>query len=322
MKRIYERIGYTGQLEDISKLACKDYHLGKFSANHLIPLGYEDFNFSLETTKGKYLVKVFGNFRDDKNCKRYIEDILKAKTAGVQTPGLLESNQGYFYKSRIKGSDLRLCVMEFIDGQTIYDLNEKLDAKEIKVISQQAALISTIPIEPKKGYDMWAIVNFLKEFQDKGKYLTDEDRQMVNPLVKKFKELKIEELPHCFVHGDIITTNVMKDKNGQLWIIDFSVSNYYPRIQELAILACNLFFDPKNKKTTENNLKIAINEYQKQIQLTDSEQKALPDYIKLAHAMHILEANYEKVKKGNDSEENEYWINQGRSGLKQILNLP
>jgi len=51
---------------------------------------------------------------------------------------------------------------------------------------------------------------------------------LVQPLVKEFENLGIEELPHCFVHGDIITTNVMRDSTDQLWIIDFSVSNYYP----------------------------------------------------------------------------------------------
>lgn len=120
------------------------------------------------------------------------------------------------------------------------------------------------------------------------------------------------------VHGDIIATNVMKDKKNKLWIIDFAVSNYYPRIQELAVMACNILFDEKNKKKSETNLKTALEEYQKTIELTPREIEVLPTYIKLAHAMHILEANYEKVAEKNDSDENEYWLNQGRTGLKQM----
>ena len=63
----------------------------------------------------------------------------------------------------------------------------------------------------------------------------------------------------------------------------------------------------------------ALDEYQKRIKLMPRELEALPTYIKLAHAMHILLANYEKVAKDDDSEENEYWLEEGRAGLKQMI---
>jgi len=64
-------------------------------------------------------------------------------------------------------------------------------------------------------------------------------------LVREFNALKMKKLPHCFVHGDLIETNIMKDKEGKLWIIDFAVANYYPRIIELAVLACNILLTQK-----------------------------------------------------------------------------
>jgi Ser/Thr protein kinase RdoA (MazF antagonist) len=131
--------------------------------------------------------------------------------------------------------------------------------------------------------------------------------------------MKIETLPHCFVHGDIIKTNLIKDSKGKLLIIDFAVSNYYPRIQELAVLACNVLFDDKDKLVSEKNLEIVLDEYQKTIKLTPEELKKLPDYIKLAHGMHVLSASYEKAFKNNCSRENDYWLEQGRAGLKQMM---
>lgn len=136
------------------------------------------------------------------------------------------------------------------------------------------------------------------------------------PLVHLFKEMKVDELPHCFVHGDIIATNIMMDKDNKIWIIDFAVSNFYPRIQELAVMACNILFDERTKENSERNLKIAMDEYQKHVRLTPRELEILPTYIRLAHAMHILRANYEKVVENNNTEENEYWLNQGRMGLR------
>ena len=143
---------------------------------------------------------------------------------------------------------------------------------------------------------------------------------MIKPLTKEFEKINIQTLPHCFVHGDIIATNTMKDKNNKIWIIDFAVSNYYPRIQELAVFACNLLFDEEHRSKTENNLKIALGEYQKVIKLTPRELEILPTYIKLAYAMHVLSATYESVAEKNNSEENKYWLSQGRMGLCQTLN--
>jgi len=317
MKEVYKRrIGYRGKLEEISCAICKSFNLGEFSSNNLILIGYEDFNFALETTKGKYFVKIFANFRSDKNCQRYVNIMAEAINAKVRTPKLFKSDQGYLHKLEIHDCTLRLCVMEHIEGQDIFSLGKTLNLSEMKFIAQQAALINSIDIKLQPIYDSWAIVNFLEEFRKTKKYLSARDLELIEPLVQEFKNLGIKDLPHCFVHGDIITTNVMKDNQNKLWIIDFSVSNYYPRIQELAVLACNLFFDAESKTKSENNLNVALKEYQKKIKLTDKELTALPTYIKLAHAMHIIGATYAKSVENNTSEENKYWLQQGRAGLE------
>lgn len=317
MKDFFQRISYKGKIDDISLIICKDFQIGGFISNKLVPIGYEDFNFILETTKGRYFVKIFSNFRTDDSCRRYVKVMLKAIKAGVSFPKLFKSKQNYFYTTTVNDVNLRICVMEYIDGKSYYSLKQKPNIDEIKNLTHQAALINSIKIKPKFVYDEWAIVNFLKEFQKKGKHLSQRDLKVIKPLVKKFKDIDIKKLPHCFVHGDIIVTNVMKDKNGKIWIIDFAVSNYYPRIQELAVLACNMLFDEKDKLKNENNFRIALEEYQKIITLTSRELEVFPVYVKLAHAMHILSANYEKLVEKNDSEENEYWLNQGRAGLHQ-----
>lgn len=311
-EKFKERIKYEGEVEDISLKICEDYDLGEFKSNKIVLMGYEDFNFNLETSKGKYFVKVFAKFRDMGDCKRYVDVIRSAIDAGVSTPGLLECGQGFLYVSEINGVELRLCVMEFIEGKTLFELGESLTDDEIRFIAKQASIINLIDIKPKLVNDEWAITNFLKEFKRKKDSLDKEDLALIEPFVKKFKDLEIEKLPHCFVHGDIISTNVMKDSDGKLWIIDFAVSNYYPRIQELALLACNILFSGDAKE----NLKIALDEYQKKVKLTQKELDSLENYIQLAHAMHLLSGNFEKVEKGNELPENDYWINQGRSGLE------
>jgi len=312
-----KRINFKGKLSNISDAVCREYNLGKLISNKLVTLGYEDFNFSIKTTKGKFFVKVFAKFRTTANCKKYVEMIEEALAKNVQTPKILKSKQGYFNIVKVNGIKLRLIVMDFIYGKTLYESKEQLNEKETKFLSKQAAQISLVKIKPKFIYDHWAIVNFLKEYNKTKKFLPANDLKLITPLLKEFRALKPNNLPHCFVHGDLIKTNIIKDKKGKLWIIDFSVSNYYPRINELAVLLCNAFYVTKNKAKTKKNFEIALKEYQKVVHLTKEEIKALPTFVKLAHTMHIIEPTYEKCKKGNKTKENEYWLKQGRIGLLQ-----
>lgn len=319
MEHFYKRIGYKGDIEDISIEICKDYKLGGFVSNDLITIGYEDFNYILETNKGKYFVKVFANFRDDKQCKRYIDVILAADKHGIAIPELYKSDQCHLHILKVRGIKLRLCLMRYINGKNILSLNKRLTPREIRFLARQAAMINSINIKPEFVYDHWAIVNFLTEYKKKSKYLSSEDIEIINPLVKEFQNMKIKELPHCFVHGDIILTNVMKDNDGKLWIIDFAVSNYYPRIQEIAVLACDLLFFKSNFEQASKDLKIVLEEYQKLNKLTKRELEVLPTYIKMANAMVILNASFEKYARGNKSEENEYWLENDRNNLRQII---
>jgi len=313
-----KRIKFSGEIKDISTRICRKYSIGDFKSNKLITTGYEDFNYILETSKGVFFVKVFADFRTDENCKEYIEVVKEAVKAGVSTPRIISAVGEEFVIINIDDSKLRLVLMEFIKGETFYELNKNITREEIKFLAKQAGIINSMNLKQRQLYDSWAIANFLKEFDEKSKYLSEEDLELVRPLVQKFKNLNIERLPHCFVHGDIISTNVIKAKN-KLWIVDFSVSNYYPRIQELAILAGDLLFDKEDKKNSEENLKLALKEYQEIVPLTQKEIEALPIYIELAYGMYILSANYSKVVDNNQTPENEYWLNQGRIGLRQAL---
>jgi len=135
--------------------------------------------------------------------------------------------------------------------------------KEKIFIIKQAALINQIDLHPSLVYDHWAITSLLDEYKIKGKYLTKQDEEFIKPLIRSFQSIDIDKLPHCFVHGDITKTNTMRSKKGDIYILDFAVANYYPRIQELAVILCDLFFDRKHVDLFPENYKLAINEYQK-----------------------------------------------------------
>ena len=174
-------------------------------------------------------------------------------------------------------------------------------------------MINNLDIKPNFIYDTWAIVNFGDEYKKKREYLSDRYKSEFDKLLVELNKTDFENLPKAFVHGDIISTNVMLDNNSKIWIIDFAVSNYLPRIIDLAVIACNMCLDEKSKNNTYDNISVLLSEYNKYNQLTKYELKVFGTFYKLANAMHILQPQY-IIQMDGDSEENQYWLNEGIIG--------
>ena len=316
MKNYQERIGYGGDIEPILENVCEDYKIGEYASHIILTVGYEDFNLILKTSKGKYFIKMFSKLRTKRDCKRYIEILEEVSESTISTPRLFKSSRGYLFETKFDAHDFRLCVMEYIDGQSFFDAKIKPSKSEMRFLIGQAALINSIDYKPEFFYyDDWAIVNFIKEYEKKKQYLGPDDLRAIDPLAKSFRKLDLNDLPHCLVHGDLISTNIIKSDQGGLYIIDFSVSNYCPRIIELAILFCNMLFNENDPKNSDRNYAIALEEYQKIIPLEKIEVGHLPLFVKVAHAMHVIGGTYEKVVNHHPAEESDYWINSGRKGL-------
>ncbi|MBI2639560.1 MAG: phosphotransferase [Candidatus Sungbacteria bacterium] len=315
MEKFQRRIKFSGDIRPLLEKIAFDYKLGLYKTHRIIPVGYEDYNLVLTTEKDRYFVKIFASYRSRANCERYIAIIRQALRHGVCHPMLYKSPSGFLYSLNLNKIMLRLCVMEYIDGTSLYSLGGNLSQKKAKFLIKQAALINQIKLRPKFVYDSWAISNFLKEYKKKRKFLGVKEQTALDRLKKQFVQVSIRKLPRCLVHGDIIKTNVLKDKNGRLHIIDFSVANYYPRIQELAVLLCSVLFDEKCPEKMEDQRRFALKEYKKHIKLTDAEVLAFPIFCDVAHAMHLLQAAYEEKVKHNTSKENKYWLRLGRIGL-------
>ena len=206
-----------------------------------------------------------------------------------------------------------ICVFEYIDGKNYYELGVKPTTEEIKKLAKQTALINNLDINTKFIYDAWAVINFEEEYKEKREYLGKEYQVEFDDLLNEFKEIELDKLPKAFVHGDIINTNVMKDKKSKLWIIDFAVSNYLPRIIDLAVISCNMCLDENSKENTIKNIKTLLSEYNKYNQLTEYELEVFLIFYKLANAMHVLQTTFIS-KTEEDTEENNYWLNEGKIG--------
>lgn len=309
-----KRIGLNTKLDNISKEISNIYKLGDFISNDLITIGYEDYNYVLTTSKGRYCVKIFNKERNKKNLNNYLDRIRIISESDVQSPKPLKFNGNIYCCLKYKKNEYNICIFQYIEGKSFFELQAKANEEEIKELAKQTALINNLNFKPDFIYDSWAIINFEQEYKNKRKYLSEEQKVCFDNILKKFKEIDIKKLPKGFVHSDIISTNVMKDINNSLWIIDFAVSNYLPRIIDLAIISCNMCLINDSEEKTIKNISLLLNEYNKYNKLTDYELECFATFYKLANAMHIMCTLYISKTEG-ESEENDYWYNEGIIGL-------
>ena len=310
-----DRINLNTNLSKISRIICNRYELGEHISDTIITVGYEDFNYILETTTGKYCVKIFHRERTDNDCKNYIDRIELASSIDINTPKLYKINNESECIIEIDKVKYRLCLFEYIEGNSFFDLGIIPNDNEIKEIIRQMANIHKQQLNSEFIYDKWAIINFIEEFEDKKLYLNERDYKKLAKLLILFKAIDIKKLPHTFTHGDIISTNVMKDNNGKLWIIDFAVSNYLPRIVDLAVSSCNLCLNPDSIQGTKRKIKMLLKEYEKYNKLTDYEKEVFPIFFDIANAMGILQISY-LISLGEASDEDKFWYNESEKGLE------
>jgi Ser/Thr protein kinase RdoA (MazF antagonist) len=310
-----QRISYSDSLEGLLQLVISAYSFGTYASHRVMEVGYEDLNVALYTETGSYLVKFFSSSRTDSDCKRYVDTMRIAVENGINHPKLYRSDSGHLTVLQQNGNAIRLAVIEYVEGKTFFDLNRKPTSDEKQFIIQQAATIHRIDYHPEFVYDSWATCNFLQEYAKTRQHLEESQVELLDALAVEFEKIPLNDLPHCFVHGDIIDPNVMKSDSGEIFILDFSVSNYYPRIQELGVLLTDILFDTKEEELFLKSVESAVAMYRQYNTLTDDEVKALPYFIKAGHAMHILGATQTILDSGGGVE-NDHWLRSGIEGLE------
>lgn len=314
-----DRLQYAGPLDPLVQRICDSYQLGDLLTFSVITIGYEDCNVLIQTRHGRYVAKIFGQQRTVADIERYRLIMEQVVTAGVRHPLLTPLSDGSFLFHDVE-TKLSLVVMSFIEGKTFLELDRAPDAEEHKQVIEQAALIHSIPLRPPVLFDSWAIPHIQSMQERVQQFIQPDDLTLIQEAIKRFKAIPLDRLPHCFVHGDLIKTNLIKGSDGKIYAIDFSVSNHYPRIQELAVIVANLMHDQKNPRSLEERCHICIDEYGKYTELSDLEKSSLHDYALAGVAMEFMGAHQEKYLKGNDTDETDYWLALGREGLRQELN--
>lgn len=311
-----DRLAYTGSLDPVIDRLCAAYDVGKPISSSTIEVGYEDCNIVVEAERGKYLAKMFAKTRSREEVTRYTTIMQKVVETGVNHPQLLSTRSGELIYT---DSGITLVLMQFIEGHTFYELDRAPDADERKAVLEQAATVNRIDFKPEYLFDSWAIPNIRVMNEKVRQFIEPDDLKLVEQAMARYESIPLNDLPHSFVHGDFTKTNVLKGDDGKIYILDFSVANWYPRIQELAVIVANLLHDTNDTSTLAVECNQVADEYSRLAPLTNEERKHLPAYALAGIAMEFMGAHQEKYINGNASDETNYWLNMGREGLRNSL---
>ena len=318
MNDFEKRINLNIKLDELAKNVCDNYNLGEFKSSKIIKIGYEDFNFVLTTNSGKFVVKVFNKSRLDKDCENLARRASLAYEKGFSCPKIYKSGRSLIYKIVINGVKYRLLVMEYINGKDFYTLKELPTDLELEQIAHEMAKLNNIEFNPPFIYDHWAIVNYAKEYEENIHLIQGKDKKFLDKALMLFNSVDFSKLKYGFVHGDIIKTNVLRDKNGKLYFIDFSVSNYLPRIVDLAVTIGDLCLDINNFSETKRKSQLFLNAYESSAKLSKYEKECLSKFLYCHQAITVLETTREKIVENNNSDENELYATEGKKALTML----
>lgn len=310
-----DRLNYSGDLTPIVQDICRVYELGTLKDFSVIEVGYEDCNVIIDTDHDRFLAKMFAKFRTPEDIQRYVTTIQKVIEAGVHHPELLMAPAD---EVAYTTHDITLSVLKFVEGQTFYGLGRAPTDNERKAVIEQAAKINSIDYKPPYLFDSWAISNIRSMFDRTKEFVAPEDLALVERAMEQYEAIPVDTLPHAFVHGDIIKTNTLKGNDGKVYILDFSVANWYPCIQELAVIVSSLLHEEDGPSIKER-CDLVASGYSQFNPLTEAERQHLPAYALAAVAMEFMGAHQEKFINGVDGEENDYWLTLGREGLRRAF---
>lgn len=306
-------------------IVAKKYRLGNIIKFNQILEGYEDYNIKLETNKGKFLIKMFSQFKSFRHVKDNVTGLKEFHSIGMLVPKLIpHSNDQYLFYYEENELMALICVMEYFNGRSFFKNKKEPSYENIKLLTQQLALLHTSKFKPNGIYDIWTPDHLVDEFSKKSRFLTKEEKSLITPVVQKLKKINLSKCEKATIHKDVQRSNVLIDKKGNIRIIDFSVMDYAPIVLELAIFIALFAINPwiDSPELAKEKYQVVIDEYQKYKKLNKYELSIIPILVLATYGANTLPARYEYEVKGNKTEETQYWIDIGVNGIKLFNKIP
>ena len=316
MKRIFDRIGKNINISRLSSDICEIYGLGCYVGYKLIDVGCDDLSYYLLTENAKYIVKIFNKYKSKEDFENFVKIYELFIKNRVRTPKLIKNNTDDFVLSIIfEEINVNLCVLECIDGKDLYSLNKKITKEDIDKLVNLIVSIHRINAKYKIKYDNYSFIKLKENFEKNKSMLPKWLINDISVFLECYNKIDFTRLPNCFIHTDLASTNIIKDKKNKLYVIDYASAGSGIRILDIVVCINRCIFDYTDIDYSLKMEKYFIEKYQKYIKLEEYELSIL-NILKKANAYACFILEYVKFER-NKTKENQYWYD---TDLKIIQN--
>lgn len=255
-----------------------NYNIGKYKKSKHIDFALGNTVYILETTKGKYVLKIF-----ERAKLEYINYQIKTMNflykKKVSVPSLIKTKNKQFL---LIHNGKKILVQKFVEGKIPKKLTESLLKDMGKKIGQMDKNLLRLKLTERF---VWEKDHEFKHAEYRvGKIENFDFNEEEKKLLAELEKINRKKLRKSVVHGDCHSVNLLVKGERITAIIDWDDVHEDYLIYELsAFIAHTFFITPLYYRTgnfNKEHLRLFLREYQKHIKLNDEEKKAIYFFIK------------------------------------------
>lgn len=288
------------------KRACDYYNLGTPVSISEIKGGDENYNYLIETNKGKYVKRELGSkLTEEKKGLLALEfrvlNELRKKDFPFHLPTPIQNSDNSILD---KDAGNPYWVYSFLEGES-YKLNKTNVAEIAKTLATYHSYVSQIPIEKNRN-NLFASKWLKQKFEEMSSVGTHSklDIEMKSRL-HFFKDILEEvsqieytdnQLP---THGDFAPSNLLFDSHGRVnGILDFDDIRIAPKIKDIANSILYFCYEKTNFDTSK--YQVFLEAYKNRIAI-DREEEELIVPAMLTEFCSIFSWYYDSNKKNHQT---------------------
>jgi Ser/Thr protein kinase RdoA (MazF antagonist) len=279
--------------------------------------GYEDANFILETSTGKFVLKIFLEERTLENVESYAKILRECKNVGVPTTEiLLDFNDGLGFVEN-NNSKTYFILTKYFEGENFQNIMPTLN--DIKIVTVYLSKLNTLNFPVVETYDSWGNKNFGKEYKLNKNKITPEQDALVKPIYEEFMNLDLHGFSKSVIHGDMQRKHVKKNANGKYCILDFGCMAFGPKAIDLSTFLAWFCLQEDTWKDVNRIYDEVLYEYDRIHYLSEIEIERLPILIKSSYSAYFLKTSV-LINSGDKSKETLDWHNRAKKMLELTKN--
>eukprot|EP01095_Lingulamoeba_sp_RSL-Kostka_P012064 TRINITY_DN4722_c1_g3_i1.p1 TRINITY_DN4722_c1_g3~~TRINITY_DN4722_c1_g3_i1.p1 ORF type:complete len:346 (+),score=93.23 TRINITY_DN4722_c1_g3_i1:120-1157(+) len=271
-------------------LVCKKFGLGEFVKSNKLSGGLANGNFSLNTDKGKFMMKICYE-----KTKEELETQIKALElasnnnikVGSSFPMIKENDdEEDNHILRINTNDI--LIYEFLEGKagSIATINPHM----MRELGTELAKLNKIPTSELDSLNLppfpMGIAAILPFFEDikQTKFESYSFVIYLNDSIEELKEIiESEELPKGMIHGDLFPENAIfeSDTDDLVGLVDFEEVCYGNVLLDIAMTVCGCCFSEDQVLNEDLTLNF-LQGYTSIRKLSDLEIKYFKEYMRYA----------------------------------------